>query len=265
MLKKVETSSFSMSHPLKKSLHILIVEDDTEISSSLRNGFEAEGFATSVVSNSQELFQALKANSIDLITLDLGLEGGKVDGLDLATQIRSYRNIPIIIVTGRNQPIDRVMGLERGADDYITKPFLLREAILRVRRVAERYALLPDEKSTEEQNAKKYYVFSNYRLDPIRREVRTVTGAYLPLTETEYHILEMFCQSPQRVLSRDEMMQKLRGVEWAPLDRGVDGHIARLRGKIEPKGEEAPRLIKSVRGVGYVFAGEVSRVVSEDL
>ncbi|MFM7083716.1 MAG: response regulator transcription factor [Hyphomicrobium sp.] len=253
-----------MTSSTTKTLRILIVEDDAEISTTLQKGFEAEGFAAIVASNSQELFKSLKTQSIDLITLDLGLESGKVDGLDLTMQIRSQRNIPIIIVTGRNQPIDRVAGLEKGADDYITKPFLMREAAIRIRTVAERYGLLRDKAFYEEHNNRCYYLFSEFILDPMRREIRTLNGAYVPLTETQFNLLEMLLKAPQRVLSRDEMMMKLRNHHWDPLSRGVDGHIARLRSKIEAKGEEAPRLIKSVRNVGYVFAGKVSCVDPEN-
>lgn len=254
-----------MSRFANKTLHILIVEDDAEISTTLQQGFEAEGFAATVASNSKELFEALKSQSIDIITLDLGLEGGKVEGLDLATQIRSQRNIPIIIVTGRNKPIDRVAGLEKGADDYITKPFLMREAAIRIRTVAERYGLLNQKSAAPEHNNRDIYVFSNYRLDPWRRELRTLEGAYVPLTETEFNLLEMFLKSPQRVLSRDEMMMKLRNHQWEPLDRGLDVHIARLRSKVEEKGEESPRMIKSIRSIGYVFVGELTRVAAEDV
>lgn len=252
-----EEGEVSITH---HPLHILIVEDEEDVRTTLKLGFEAEGFTVTEASNSSELYSALGNQQIDLITLDLGLEGDKVDGLNLATEIRSKFNLPIIIITGRNEPIDRVAGLEKGADDYITKPFLIREAALRVRNVAKRYGLLQENSEETIDDNRKFFGFSNYVLDPIKRELRTLEGNYISLTETEFNLLEMFLKKSQRVLTRDEMMQKLRGHEWAPLDRGIDGHIARLRRKIEPHNEEAPSIIKSVRGVGYVFVREVSRM-----
>lgn len=275
MLKMIETNpiidvrklSLLTQEPMERSishqsLHILIIEDEADVRATLRKCFEDEGFIVTEASTTAELFSALRTQSIDLITLDLGLENGTINALDLAPQIRSVANVPIIIISGKDDPIDRLAGLEKGADDYITKPFLIREAAIRVRNVAKRYGLLHEPTVPKEKENGDLYAFSEYVLDPIRRELRTVKGASVPLTETEFGILEMFLKAPQRVLTRDEIMLKIRGHEWAPLDRGIDGHIARLRRKIEPQGEEAPRFIKSVRGVGYVFAREVSRTVS---
>jgi DNA-binding response OmpR family regulator len=188
---------------------------------------------------------------VDLITLDLGL-GGE-DGLELARQIRAVRNIPIVMITGRGAPIDRVAGLEHGADDYISKPFHIREVVLRIHNVLRRYEL---EESVPKPSTAQRYAFDLCVMDSTKREVTKVDGALLDLTESEFLLLEIFLRHPARVLSRDEILQMLRGRDWSPLDRTIDGHVARLRRKIEPPGE-APTLIKSVRGVGYVFTGEV--------
>ena len=151
-------------------------------------------------------------------------------------------------------PFDRVVGLEHGADDYISKPFHIREVVLRIHSVLRRYHL---EEIIPKPSAEQRQAFGVGVLDPAKREVRKVDGTLLDLTESEFLLLEIFLRNPARVLSRDEIVQMLRGRDWSPLDRTIDGHVARLRRKIEPPGE-APTLIKSVRGVGYVFTGEVT-------
>ena len=198
------------------------------------------------------LLRSLETKPVDLITLDLTL--GQEDGLELARRIRAMRNIPIVMITGRGGPIDRLAGLEHGADDYISKPFHIREVILRIHSVLRRYEL---EEGVPKSSAAQRYAFDLCILDPAKREVRTVDGALLDLTESEVLLLEIFLRHPARVLSRDEILNMLRGRDWSPLDRTIDGHVARLRRKIEPPGE-APTLIKSVRGIGYVFTGEVT-------
>ena len=157
------------------------------------------------------------------------------------------------MITGRTAPIDRLVGLEHGADDYISKPFHIREAVLRIHNVLRRYEL---EETLPKPSMAQRYAFDLGILDSAKREVRKVDGTPLDLTETEFLLLEIFLRHPARVLSRDEILQMLRGRDWSPLDRTIDGHVARLRRKIEPAGE-APTLVKSVRGVGYVFTGKV--------
>ena len=233
-------------------LRILVVDDEAAVCAILREAFEAEGFAVAEARNKAALFRTLEAESVDLITLDLAL--GHDDGLELARQIRALRNIPIVMITGRGAPFDRVVGLEHGADDYISKPFHIREVVLRIHSVLRRYHL---EEIIPKPSAEQQHAFVVGVLDPAKREVRKVDGTLLDLTESEFLLLETFLRNPARVLSRDEILQMLRGRDWSPLDRTIDGHVARLRRKIEPPGE-APTLIKSVRGVGYVFTGEVT-------
>ena len=233
-------------------IRILVVDDEAAVGAILREAFEAEGFAVSEARDKAALFRSLEAESVDLITLDLAL--GRDDGLELARQIRALRNIPIVMITGRGAPFDRVVGLEHGADDYISKPFHIREVVLRIHSVLRRYHL---EEIIPKPSAEQQHAFVVGVLDPAKREVRKVDGTLLDLTESEFLLLEIFLRNPARVLSRDEILQMLRGRDWSPLDRTIDGHVARLRRKIEPPGE-APTLIKSVRGVGYVFTGEVT-------
>ncbi|MHB2170013.1 response regulator transcription factor [Alsobacter sp. R-9] len=234
---------------------ILIVDDEPEVRQILRQGLEAEGYYVVEAGSSSALLAALSATRVDLITLDLNL--GQQDGLELAREIRRIRNVPIIMITGRGSPLDRVVGLEHGADDYIVKPFHIREVVIRIRTTLERYAsaLLPD---TDE--AARRYAFDGYVLDAGARELRSLIGGLVDLTETELHLVELFVRNPARVLSRDEIWQAVRGRDWSPLDRTLDGHIARLRRKIEAGEEQEPRMIKSVRGVGYVLAAEVRQL-----
>jgi two-component system, OmpR family, response regulator len=236
------------THPIR----ILVVDDEAALCAILREAFEAEGFVVSEARDKATLFRRLETETVNLITLDLAM--GRDDGLELARQVRALRNIPIVMITGRGGPFDRVVGLEHGADDYISKPFHIREVVLRIHSVLRRYDL---EETIPKQSAEQQHAFVVGVLDSTKREVRKVDGTLLDLTESEFLLLEIFLRNPARVLSRDEILQMLRGRDWSPLDRTIDGHVARLRRKIEPLGD-APTLIKSVRGVGYVFTGEVT-------
>lgn len=225
---------------------ILIVDDEASIRKALRSGLEAEGWRVLEAQDSTSLFDVLQHEEVDLITLDLVL--GDEDGLDIARRLRTTRNLPILMISGKTEPYDRVHGLECGADDYITKPFHIREVLLRIERTLERY--------THEISGGEEVVFDHSAFDLQRKVVRHIDGSPLELTGIELRLLELFVRHPGRVLSRDDISQALHGREWSPYDRTIDGHVARLRRKIEPPGE-APTLIRSVRGVGYVFTGEV--------
>lgn len=227
---------------------ILVIEDDPDVRRVLISGLSEEGFAAIEAASREAAIECLQRRYVDLITLDIGL--GEDDGLQLTREIRAVANVPILIITGRAAPIDRVRGLEHGADDYVTKPFHIREIVLRVRALLKRYS-----DSGEDQRAPAdAYTFDDATLDLRRRELRRLDGTVIELTETEIKLLELFLRHPTRVLSRDEIHTFLRGRDWSPFDRSLDGHVARLRRKIEPLADE-PRLIKSVRGVGYVFCG----------
>ncbi len=238
--------------PEKDRTLILVVDDEAQVRSVLRAALEAEGLAVAEAADRATLFRYLKSRPVDLITLDLQL--GDEEGLDLAREIRAVRNVPIIIISARSLPFDRVTGLEHGADDYIVKPFHVREVSIRLRSVLKRYRLEADSGGQGRR-----YAFGSLILDTRKRSLTDLKGTPVDLTDTEYELLKTFLIYAGRVLSRDELLQALRGHDWSPLDRTVDGHVARLRRKIEPVAEE-PKLIKSVRGVGYVFTGDVSSV-----
>jgi two-component system, OmpR family, response regulator len=230
--------------------HILVVDDDPKVRTLLRRCLEGEGFIVSEAKDGSELRTHLERSPITLITLDLGL--GSENGFDLAREIRRQRTVPIIMVTGKGDAIDRVIGLELGADDYLAKPFELRELVARVRAVLRRST--PAERPPSSAHR---YVFEGWIFDLNRRSLTRETGENQDLTTSEFNLLESFVRRPHRVLSRNQIMDLLKGYDWSPLDRSIDNLIARLRRKIEADANH-PRLIKTVRGVGYVFAADVT-------
>ena len=234
--------------------HILIVDDEPGVRGILREGLEEAGFRVSEAADKAELFASLDSATIDLITLDIGL--GEANGLVLAREIRADFNIPIVMITGRSEPVDRVRGLEHGADDYITKPFYLAEVTLRIRNLLRRYPPLTRNTTSASEGSPRRFKFASGTLDSAMREFTDVEGKPVVLTDTELQLLELFLRYPARILTRDEIMRELRRRDWSPEERLLDGHVARLRRKIEPPGD-APKYLKSVRGVGYVFTGEV--------
>ena len=236
---------------------ILVVDDDKDVRTLLRRCFELEGYTVGEAASGTELRTYMAAHAVSLITLDLKLGGD--DGLALARELRAKQNVPIVMITGKDDPIDRVVGLELGADDYVTKPFHLREVLARVRAVLRRY-----ENSVRWQSAavpvasQPAFTFDGFTLKPAQRALENAAGQSVELTTAEFNMLQMFVERPSRVLSRDNIMDLLKGHEWSPLDRSIDSLVARLRKKIEADVDK-PTLIKTVRGVGYVFAADVRR------
>jgi len=235
------------------SVAILVVDDEGEVRTLLRKCFEREGFHVLEAKDGAELRARIEQHPISLITLDLTL-GGE-DGLELAREIRAKCNVPIVMISGKGDTIDRVVGLELGADDYITKPFQLREVLARVRAVLRRYAPTPPAVAA----ASERYAFADMVLDVSRRELARGAGSLQDLTTAEFNLLEIFVKRPHRVLSRDNIMDLLKGHAWSPVDRSIDALVGRLRKKIEPNPDE-PRLIKTVRGVGYAFTADARRL-----
>jgi two-component system, OmpR family, response regulator len=240
---------------------ILLVDDEEAVRLLLRDCFELEGFLVSEAATGAEL-TAKMAEAPDLITLDLSL-GGE-NGLELARQVRARCNVPIVMITGKGDTIDRVVGLELGADDYITKPFHLREVLARVRAVLRRYensiapASLTANAAAIDVSLGDRFTFEGWTLDIAKRELKSAEGAVVELTTAEFNMLEMFVNRPARVLSRDNIMDLLKGHDWSPLDRSIDSLLVRVRRKVEPS-PDTPRLIKTVRGIGYVFAADVRK------
>jgi two-component system, OmpR family, response regulator len=232
---------------------ILVVDDDPRLRDMLRRYLEQEGFAVALAADGAAMRKALAERTFDLALLDLVLPGE--DGLLLARDIRAQSDLPIIILSGKGDTIDRVVGLEVGADDYIAKPFHLRELLARMRTVLRRTAKKPE--APAPAAAEGVLAFESWRLDPSRRELRDGGGRLVELTSGEFDLLLCFVRRPQRVLSRDQIMDFTRGRGWSPLDRSIDNQVRRLRRKMEAD-PDAPQLIKTVRGAGYVFTAAVS-------
>ncbi|MBE9638787.1 response regulator transcription factor [Salipiger mangrovisoli] len=226
---------------------ILIVDDERGVRDAMRAAFETQGWNVCECHDRQCMFETLNSRSIDLITLDIVL--GNEDGLELAKELRKTWNIPILMISGKATPEDRVIGLEYGADDYITKPFHIKEVILRVRKTLDIYQ--------REISTQSNIVFDHSQFDAQRGVLTHLDGSLVDLTWFEQRLLALFLQHPGRILTRDELSQALRGRDWSPEDRTLDGHVARLRRKIESKVSGPEMLIRSVRGIGYVFTGQV--------
>jgi DNA-binding response OmpR family regulator len=234
--------------------HILIVDDDPKIRLLLRRCLEPEGYRVTEAHDGKSVFSVLKASHVDLITLDLTLDSE--DGLEIARRLRSTAAVPIIMITGKGDAVDRIVGLELGADDYISKPFHIREVLARVRSVLRR-STDRSHGHHEKSQSGKVFRFGNWVLDCDKRELRSTTGTLAQLTTAEFDLLVVLVQRPNRVLSRDILLDLLKGRDWAAYDRIIDTQIARLRKKIETR-PEVPEMIKTVRGVGYSFTADVA-------
>lgn len=233
-------------HMSGHTTHILIVDDDTGLQGLLSDYLTREGFAVAAVADGQAMTAWLAAHSTDLMILDLMLPGE--DGLALARQMRTHTDLPIIMLSARGEALDRIVGLEVGADDYLAKPFNPRELLARIRAVLRRHSASPREVEPERAEVMR---FGGYRLDPVLRELRL--GAELVnLTCGEFDLLQVLSEHAERVLSRDRLLDLLKGYERSPFDRSIDVQIARLRAKIEPDSKH-PRYIRTIWGKGYLF------------
>ena len=242
---------------MSAGVRLLVVDDDDGVLDMLRRYFTGQGFEVSAAANGAEMREALAQTNVDLVLLDLGLPGE--DGFELTRQLRKSWNGALIIITGRGESVDRVVGLELGADDYVTKPFDLRELLARVRSVLRRAAPAAAAGDAASQVALQ---FGNFLLIPQSRTLRTTDGATIALTTGEFELLSVFVEHPNRVLSRDDLMERIHGRNAGPFDRAIDVQIGRLRRKVESDPAN-PELIKSVRGAGYLFSARVSRQARE--
>jgi DNA-binding response OmpR family regulator len=231
-------------------IRIAVVDDDDRMRRLLRNTFEAAGYRVAEARNQAELTSVLKTKSVALVTLDLSLR--HEDGLAIARAVRTFSDVPIVMVTARSEDIDRIIGLEIGADDYIAKPFNVREVVARVRAVLRRTAV----RSTHAIRADiEVLRFAGFVVDLAAKELLTTAGRVIPTTTAEFRLLEVFATRPGRVLSRGSLIDFAGGVNAAPLERSIDTLVGRLRGKIEPD-RKSPQIIKTVRGAGYIFTAK---------
>jgi two-component system, OmpR family, response regulator len=231
--------------------HILIVDDHREIRELVSRALAKEGFRVSVAADGHAMHKVLADSRIDIILLDLMLPGE--DGLSLCRSLRAQSKIPIIMLTAKGDEVDRVIGLEMGADDYLPKPFGSRELIARIRAVLRRSQ---DASSPASERPKRYH-FDRWRLDVGARELVRDDGTTLPLSTGEYDLLIALVERPQRVLSRDQLLDLARGRGASALDRSIDTQVSRLRKKLEQDPSD-PKIIKTVWGGGYVFTPAVS-------
>lgn len=238
--------------------HILIVDDDAEICELVRRFLEPHGFRVTAAADGAAMWSALASDAAELIVLDLMLPGD--DGLALCRQLRETSRTPIIFLTALNSEADRVVGLEMGADDYLSKPFSARELLARIRAVLRRAAPSETAVSHGKESAAEGRLlrFSGWTLDGGRRQLKSPDGVLVELSGGEYDLLLAFLERPQIVLTRDQLLDATRGRFAGPYDRAIDMQVGRLRRKIEAD-SKSPALIKTVRGGGYVLASAVER------
>lgn len=231
--------------------HILIVDDHREIRDLVSRALTKDGFRVSTAADGRAMARILTDSRIDLILLDLMLPGE--DGLSICRRLRAQSNVPIIMLTAKGEEVDRVIGLEMGADDYLPKPFGSRELIARIKAVLRR----SNEKQSPAEAGPKHYCFERWQLDTGARELVGNDGVTVPLSTGEYDLLIVFVERPQRVLNRDQLLDLARGRSTAGLDRSIDTQISRLRKKLECDPSD-PKIIKTVWGGGYMFTPAVS-------
>ncbi len=232
--------------------HILIVDDDSEIRELLSRFLSKHDFRVTTAKDGREMRQAMTDWSFDLLVLDLMMPGE--DGLSLCRHVRSESRMPIIMLTAMGEDVDRIIGLEVGADDYMAKPFNPRELAARIKAVLRRSSssLLSDNVEARPDKV----MFAGFQLDPITRTLQRDSESIV-LTAGEYDLLIAFVDHPRRVLNRDQLLDMARGRAAIPFDRSIDVQVGRLRRKIEPDPKN-PILIKTVRGGGYMFTPEVA-------
>ena len=231
--------------------HILVVDDDAEIAGLLCRYLNGHGCRASAVADGAQLRASLSGPPIDLILLDLGLPDE--DGLLVLRHLQTHWRGPVIVVSGRGESVERVVGLELGADDYVIKPFDLRELLARIRSVLRRARPEPDHAVSGCNGGLR---FDGLQLEPTSRRLRDREGREVVLTSGEFDLLQAMLQRPNQVLTRDQLMNCMHGRDAGPFDRAIDVQIGRLRRKLEIDPAH-PRLIKSVRGAGYVLAAAV--------
>jgi two-component system OmpR family response regulator len=231
--------------------HLLVVDDDREIRDLLAKFLTKNGYRVTTARDGPEMAKALAEWRIDLVVLDLMMPGE--DGLTLCRKLRASSTLPVLMLTAKGEEVDRIVGLEVGADDYLPKPFNPRELLARIRAVLRRAG-----SGAAPRPAGAAYRFAGFALDPAARRLTGADGNEVTLTAGEYDLLLALVERAGRVLSRDQILDLTRGRAAGPFDRGVDIQVSRLRHKIEPNPAE-PTLIKTVRGGGYVLAAPVER------
>jgi two-component system OmpR family response regulator len=232
------------------SKHILVVDDEPQIRTLVKRILATGGYRVSEAQSGAEMRKAMRAGGVDLVILDIMLPGE--GGLDLLRELRATSAVPVILLTALGEPVDRVVGLELGADDYVPKPFEPREILARVRNIFRRTETPEPPPATGEDEAEAIR-FAGWTLHLPSRSLSTPTGEPVRLTTAEFELLHALAAQPNRVLSRDQLLDRARHRAGTPFDRSIDVHIGHLRRKIEDNPRE-PRIIKTIHGVGYMLA-----------
>jgi DNA-binding response OmpR family regulator len=236
--------------------HVAVVDDEDDLRRSVSEYLELQGFTISQAADGPGLRALLAAGSIDLVLLDLRMPGE--DGISILRGVREHFGVPVIMVTAIGDPIDRIVGLEVGADDYVVKPFELRELLARIRTVLRRAAassVITAPVRREVGPAPDRVRLGRLELDLAARRLLEPDGKEVPLTSMEFDLLNVLLHNPNRVLSRDQLLAQAHNDSWEPFDRSIDIRIARLRKKVE-RDPANPEAIRTVRGVGYMFVPE---------
>ena len=237
---------------MKATGHILVVDEQKEICEVVQQYLSSEGYRVSVANDGGGMRRVMESAEVDLVILDLMLPGE--DGLTLARQLREESTVGIIILTGRGETVDRIIGLEMGADDYLPKPFHLRELLARVKSVLRRASSRAQKEKPSGSRARAR--FAGWHLDLSTRELVSPDGGEVRLTTGEFDLLAAFVNNANQVLSRDRLLDLARNREAGPFDRTIDVQVGRLRRKLEPDPQK-PTMIKTVRGTGYIFTPTV--------
>ena len=235
-------------------IHLAVCDDEVDITQLLANYLQMQGFRVSQLHRGSTLMELMANDPPSLVLLDIGLPGE--DGFTIARQLREHWHCGLVMITGRGDSVDKVVGLEVGADDYVTKPFELRELLARIKAVLRRIepAHAPAPAAAERNRLR----FARWELDTAARRLTDRSGREVSLTTGEFDLLSLFARTPGRVLSRDFLLENTRGREAGPFDRTIDVQVGRLRKKLEDDPDE-PQIIKSVRGAGYLFVPAVER------
>jgi two-component system OmpR family response regulator len=232
--------------------HILLVEDDAEISRMLQQVLSENGFTACWVRSATEMEPVLERGHVDLVVLDVMLPGE--DGFSICRRLRATSKVPIIMLTALGEDVNRIVGLEIGADDYVTKPFNSRELVARIR------ALLRRTYDTSLSSSRPRALrFAGWLIDPTVRQLRNPEDVLVAMTSAEFDLLLAFCQNPGRVLAREQLLDLTHGGSAGPIERSIDVHVSRVRQRIEPDPHD-PTFIKTVRLAGYIFTPTVKEV-----
>lgn len=235
-----------------KQNHVIVVDDDKEIRELLKEYLEKNGMKVSTAEHGESFFEIYPSNPADLVILDIMMPGD--DGLKICNKIRTYSNIPVIMLTAAGDPTDKIIGLELGADDYMEKPFNPRELLARIKAIFRR----SEQGGAKQPGSKQFISFGHWRLNTVSRQLHNkITNEVIALSGADYNLLLTFLENPGKTLSRDDLSNTIKGRDTSPYDRSIDVQVSRLRQRLGDDGK-TPQIIKTIRGSGYILAADIS-------